>query len=90
MELALNNNIRLGNGGESSVEWVYLSGSQKALRVFIFILEEHDFNNAIHILRPFFLKMWKCAITSAKRLPSMYSDWPHFRGHFPIGILATE
>lgn len=35
MELALDNHIRLGDGGESAVEWVYFSRGQEALK-FIF------------------------------------------------------
>lgn len=27
--------------------------------------------------------------TSASRLPNMYRDWPHLRGHLPIATLST-
>lgn len=29
-------------------------------------------------------------LTSLNRFPRMYKDWPHIRGHLPMGILSTE
>lgn len=52
MELALDNHIRLGDGGESAVERVYFSRGQEALK-FIF-LQEQNFTSASHKARPFF------------------------------------
>lgn len=36
MKLALDNHIRLGDGGESAVEWVYFSRGQEALKLIFY------------------------------------------------------
>lgn len=48
---------------------------------FIALLSHRD------IFKCCLVKWW---LTSLNRFPRMYRDWPHFRGHLPIGILSTE
>lgn len=78
--LALDNHIRLGDGGESAVEWVYLSRSQEALKI---ILVDQNFNTDSHKARSWSLRCGSVPLPLPRDCPEYTVTGPTSEGTCP-------